>query len=249
MNNRKNHNSALILATLGVYLGLVLVGGTPQVLAQAATAKQFNIKNDVDYWHEFDDNPDIEELKSLITNALEGTVASFISSARKSEKNSVSRASLAKPHSIRSFRNFCSEDQIEVFDPLARSSWGNDPINDLHRSLDVASDWSFANVPHFVQAQDDVPKQKFCKTFGVSTTLDSDEVWVKIFFSRTDSLNAFRLAGYLNEFLFDRAHNFQDPITKQVYQYTRATSDYSNLVIVTRLPRAGLDSLLAKDAK
>lgn len=37
MNNRKNHNSILFLTTLGVYLGLVLVGATPQVLSQAST--------------------------------------------------------------------------------------------------------------------------------------------------------------------------------------------------------------------
>jgi len=36
---RRNHNSILILTTLGVYLGLVLVGATPQLRAQ--TAKGF----------------------------------------------------------------------------------------------------------------------------------------------------------------------------------------------------------------
>jgi hypothetical protein len=41
LNNRKNQNSILVLATLGVYLGLVLVGATPQMLAQAAMSKQF----------------------------------------------------------------------------------------------------------------------------------------------------------------------------------------------------------------
>ena len=34
MNTRKGQNSILILTTLGVYLGLVLVGATPQIKAQ-----------------------------------------------------------------------------------------------------------------------------------------------------------------------------------------------------------------------
>src|SRR5215510_10722979 len=39
MNTRKTQNSILILTTLGVYLGLVLVGATPQIKAQ--TVKTF----------------------------------------------------------------------------------------------------------------------------------------------------------------------------------------------------------------
>jgi len=35
----KNHNTVYFLTTLSVYLGLVLVGASPQVLAQAETAK------------------------------------------------------------------------------------------------------------------------------------------------------------------------------------------------------------------
>jgi len=232
-----------------VYLGLVLVGATPQVLAQAAMTRQFNVKDEVEHKNEFDDNPDIEELKSLITNSLEGTIASFISEVKGSDINSVSRASLSKSHSLHSLRNFCSEEWIEVFDPLKSLPRGTDPLNELHRDLDVGSGWKFATVPHFIQAQQGPPEQKFCKAFSVSTDLDSDNLSVKILFSRTDSLSAFRLAAYLNDFLYDRSHYFQDPITRQLYQYTRATSDYANVLIVTRLPRAGLDTLLASDVK
>ena len=34
MSNKNKHNSIVFLTTLSVYLGLVLVGATPQVLAQ-----------------------------------------------------------------------------------------------------------------------------------------------------------------------------------------------------------------------
>lgn len=39
MTKAKNHNTVYFLTTLSVYLGLVLVGASPQVLAQAETAK------------------------------------------------------------------------------------------------------------------------------------------------------------------------------------------------------------------
>ena len=47
MIRSRNQNSFLAVATLGVYLGLILAGATPTVLAQAATAKQFNVKDEV----------------------------------------------------------------------------------------------------------------------------------------------------------------------------------------------------------
>ncbi len=57
MNNRKANNSILVLATLGVYLGLVLVGATPQVLAQAAMARQFNVKDEIEVKDDLDKKP------------------------------------------------------------------------------------------------------------------------------------------------------------------------------------------------
>lgn len=56
--NRKNHNSILFLTALGVYLGLVLVGATPQVLAQAATTKQFAIREETGTRDDLDKKPD-----------------------------------------------------------------------------------------------------------------------------------------------------------------------------------------------
>lgn len=39
MTKNKNHNTVYFLTTLSVYIGLVLVGASPQVLAQAETTK------------------------------------------------------------------------------------------------------------------------------------------------------------------------------------------------------------------
>jgi hypothetical protein len=58
LNNRKNQNSILVLATLGVYLGIVLAGATPQILAQAATAKQFSMKDEIEAKDSLDKEPD-----------------------------------------------------------------------------------------------------------------------------------------------------------------------------------------------
>ena len=58
MTKPKTQNSILVLATLGVYLGLVLVGATPQVLAQAAMTRQFSVKDEVEVKDDLDKKPD-----------------------------------------------------------------------------------------------------------------------------------------------------------------------------------------------
>ena len=57
MIRSRNQNSILAVATLGVYLGLILAGAAPSVLAQAATAKQFNVKDEAEYTENLDRKP------------------------------------------------------------------------------------------------------------------------------------------------------------------------------------------------
>ena len=57
VTQRRNQNSILVLATLGVYFGLVLAGATPQVLAQAAMTKQFDVRDEIEVKDDLDTKP------------------------------------------------------------------------------------------------------------------------------------------------------------------------------------------------
>src|SRR5438046_1061193 len=46
--------------TLGVYLGLVLVDATPQVLANAATTRNFDIRDEIEFQDKVDKDPDLQ---------------------------------------------------------------------------------------------------------------------------------------------------------------------------------------------
>lgn len=61
--NRKNYNSILFLT---VYLGLVLVGGSAQVLAHAATNSLFDLRNEIEFKDDLDNKPEesCDELKA-----------------------------------------------------------------------------------------------------------------------------------------------------------------------------------------
>jgi hypothetical protein len=64
LNNRKTQNSILFLTTLGVYLGLVLVGATP-VLGHAATTRNFEIADEIEIKDDLDRKPDDEKRSPL----------------------------------------------------------------------------------------------------------------------------------------------------------------------------------------
>lgn len=61
MSKNKNHNSILFLTTLGLYFGLVLAGASPQLLAQAATTRNFDIKDEIEFKDDLDTKPDSDE--------------------------------------------------------------------------------------------------------------------------------------------------------------------------------------------
>jgi hypothetical protein len=58
MSNSKSYNQILFITTLSVYFGLVLVGASPQVLAQAALTSKFDIKDQIEKQDDLDRNPE-----------------------------------------------------------------------------------------------------------------------------------------------------------------------------------------------
>jgi hypothetical protein len=77
VSTRKGQNSILFLTTLGVYLGLVLAGGaSPQVFAHpAATTRNFDITDEIEFKDDLDKKPDpgsdISEIDSSATSLQE----------------------------------------------------------------------------------------------------------------------------------------------------------------------------------
>ena len=57
-----------MIATLGVYLGLVLAGAAPQVLANAALTKQFNVRDEIEFKDDLDNKPD--DPRSSVTESV-----------------------------------------------------------------------------------------------------------------------------------------------------------------------------------
>lgn len=72
MSKKSNYNSIVFLTTLGVYLGLVLVGGAGSpVLAQAALTRDFDIRNEIEYKDDLDKKPDEDLFVSQISSLVD----------------------------------------------------------------------------------------------------------------------------------------------------------------------------------
>src|SRR5215203_885631 len=98
MSERKNYNSIVFLTTLSVYLGLVLVGGaTPSVLAQAATTRDFNIKNEIVVEDDLDKKPDdnCDEGREI---DIAGVLVDFVNDLKSLRKN--------KPYDFKQEKSF-----------------------------------------------------------------------------------------------------------------------------------------------
>ena len=75
MSRPSNKNSILVLATLGVYFGLVLVGATPQVLANAAMTREFSVKDEIEVKSDLDTKPDNAEDADVVFPSVDQKVA------------------------------------------------------------------------------------------------------------------------------------------------------------------------------
>jgi hypothetical protein len=233
LTNRKSQNSILFLTTLGVYLGLVLVGVTPQVLAQAATAKQFSVKDEIERRDDLDDDPrgctgpDHERIREL-----EATFLWFNHS------------------SIVQYRDVV-ESLIDAYSKVAAYKVGWKSVGEFRpdREITPTTNVLIADADDFDYKILDLGNTLPGKSFSLSTTKDASG-----YSFRFESINFWHdtpLVRYLYGAAFDfyRCSDNGTEVEDVVLRHTEVKVEGRNLIITTRLPRGSLDSLLATDAK
>lgn len=232
MSKAKNYNRIVFLTTLSVYLGLALVGGTAPVLAHSALNKHFDIRNEIKAKDDFDNKPDGgEESKVILNDAFPALLVQLLNEIRAEIKS----GKIAAPLQTEFFVS-------GVFSRTEQGSGGagfgyNDLLNPrLKEIIDAAITERFQ--PKAVESGEYEGKWKIVK---ISVGADKTNFSLKISFAKSD---AEQFAAFLNREYASFAVSAQDDLTKQVYEHTKASSENNQVFIVTRLPRAGIDSLL-----
>jgi hypothetical protein len=222
MSNRKNYNSIVFLTTLSVYLGLVLVGGaTPSVLAQAATTRDFNIKNEIVVEDDLDKKPDGEESFLAYADALSDL---YLQTKDFSEKKAawLKDGKFEFNCSLVSVRpgGYNSSCVGELF--AARFGF---PLDKIAYAFPHGTEKSQVQVHLILDGETFLLKSNFYQT---------SKDFAEKFINSSGSI--------LSKLKLDQAYNTKNLIL----QNTEIAFENNQVFIVTRLPRASIDSLPAE---
>jgi hypothetical protein len=242
MSNGKNYNSIVFLTTLSVYLGFVLVGGAvaPSVLAQAATTRNFDIKNEIVVEDDLDKKPDDDEIKELQKLDLSEPVLSFIDDLKKLA--SIGKFNLTSEISTQAiFKGSPSTASASYFNKQDR--WQSvASVDAIEKIYEATKYWS-----DYVE-EPDSPEKDYHQTISLNFYSNGLELQVTLRKESKDA--AAQFAGNLTQVFKVKLDRSKSVPSKQIYENTKAISENNQVFIVTRLPRGSIDSLLArKDAQ
>jgi hypothetical protein len=232
MSQRNKNNSIVFLTTLSVYLGLVLVGGTatPNVLAQAALTRNFDVQEEIELRDDLDNKPGDKEAKDF-----PAIFAQLLSEIKEAVKN----GQISLPIQT----DFIIDAQYRMSKMCGGTRVGTD-ISDQDFSGFIADAVNRKFEPKINQIAD-FKDGKSEKSGSLRLEANRSDLTLKISFTK---LNDEQFAEFLNKRFTSVAISLENTLTREIYENTRATFDGNQVFIVTHLPRGSLDEFL-KNAK
>ena len=247
MSNRKNYNSIFFLT---VYLGLVLVGATPQVLAQAAMTRQFDIKNEIVVEDDLDKKPDEELDFSGAINDYFHDLEELIEDFQKYNRNEKFDLDAERFAFERHSSLTCNEGYEPVVSGYFRPNLKHPKIEKaLNYAISNFDDWeNFSDCLHTENTLNN--KNYSTHRFKLDVSYDTSQLSVEISIPKKNAQKADFLAERFNQAYRIYEVDEENAIVKTSYQNTSIRSENNQVFIVTRLPRGSIDDLLnEKDAQ
>ncbi len=246
MNNRRSNNSVLFLATLGVYLGLVLAGATPQVLANAAMTRSFDVKDEIEVNDNLDKKPDDERspVTASVQNYLEDVEYFLASLGRIRNKGKFDPKKDTFNVAQNTLLPCVDSNIVGRYTPIHFDSTSESSRSALER---------FSNgMVYGYSLGDCIANSEFTVTAVDSRftfALDGKAFSVNVAVKKQSSQRSLDLIRELGSTVRLYAVSAKTNLRRQIILNTTFRSENDQVFVVTRLPRAGLDSLLASDAK
>jgi hypothetical protein len=221
MNARKNYNSIVFLT---VYLGLALVGASPQVLAQAATARQFDVKTEIEFKDDLDNKPDGEQALADYSVVLQD-LYSLTKEFADANSDKLRGADYEFDCAVDVYPNTSKK----YFCPGGSGLYSNIFFPALNRINEI--------FPH----TDDREKEQV----RVNIILSGDSFLVKITLNQDYERQAGQFHNYYKSALSAPKLKRTDNLKAVVYESTSVSFENNQVFIVTRLPRASIEPLIA----
>lgn len=245
MSNNKSYNSILFLTTLSVYLGLVLVGASPSVLAQqAALTSKFEVQTEFEIEEDLDKNPgEDDDLEQYFSARYSDALTTFIEDLRKLNRNGKYKLSGNEEVIIGGGHTFCAENVVDVTSSYV-ASWVSAELEKLRTNLDIAEGKHFSEVPGFVELSIDEKGNTVCKEFNLDFSLDKTQLALNTSFTQGSSQKAVGTSEFLNALFSKEALESKNSATKKLYENTKAKVENQYVTVVTRLARGSLNRLV-----
>lgn len=229
MSNKKSNNSIIFLTTLGVYLGLMLVGGAaPQVFAHSALTRNFELKDEIEVSDDLENKPDGEQALEVYSSALESI---FVTST-----DLVDTFPVLVQQGRYDFDTHYGKNQTGG---LTGVSYLGKGVSSGKYTFPILS--LFKALPH--SAEPDT------KPLHLVFAVDSESFEFQVALSQELPDRASRLSAMYAAQLPTLKERHASAARRLIYENTQISSKENQVYIVTRLPRAGLAALLASSAK
>ncbi len=231
-----------------MYLGFVLVGATP-VLGHAATTRNFELTDEIEFKDDLDKKPEptSKELDKAIEDYF-NRVGAFLRNLRK--LRSIDEFDTA-------YHTFHNENV--AFSPCPATGTGRSEQTATHIDRWLVPTIEEANfiAEEFAWLSDCLPYTGFktrteAQSAGIKLSYNKSELLHDLSLnfgskSRAESVHT-GLTAALGRFRSDEEDaNYE--LIRTLLKHTSTTISSDKITVVTQLPRAALDSLLAKDAK
>jgi hypothetical protein len=248
LTTRRNQNSILFITTLGVYLGLLVVGGAaPQVFAHSATTRNFELVDEVEFSDDLDKQPDDERspVYMSLQNYLQDVEVFLTRLARLKELGKFDPENDAFEVSQATQLPCVAANRVGSY-TANKFSLQNEGLRSTLESFSklLTDGYSLADcIPNSRFGQTEVTDSNFDFKF------DKAGLFVNVSIKKRSPQDALLLVGDLEKTCRQFKALDATGICLRVCEATTFKSNNDQVSIVTRLPRAGLDPLLAKDAK
>jgi len=240
LTKRKPQNSILVLATLGVYFGLVMAGATPQVLASAAMTRPFDVRDEIEVKDDLDTKPDDERspVTASVQIYLEDVEYFLASLGRLKNKGKFD------PRSD-SF-NVSQNTMLPCVDSNIAGRYTPIRFDSSSAALRTALEYFSRGMAYGYSLGDCISNNEFGVTAADSRfnfSLDQKTFSVNVSIRKASNVRAIDLARELESTL--KLYSTSDSKLRQaVIRHSTFKAQNDQVFVVTRLPRAGLVSLL-----
>ena len=230
-----------------MYLGLLVVGGSaPQVFAHSATTRHFEISDEIEIKDDLDNKPDDERspVKMSIENYLED-VELFISSL----------SGLHKRGLFNPTKDTFSVGQSTQLPCVPANKVGSYTVAEFSTSDENARktlEWFSKRLTDGYSLGDCLPNPRFDATEShdskFKVKLDRDQFSIEVVVKKSSARDAGLLAADLQNTFRNLKVLAANAARFRIYQTTTFRAENDQVFVITRLPRADLESLLSKNA-